>query len=75
MKNISPEDFIVAWQTSESIQACAATTGLSYDGCRQRAKRLRKAGVKLKMMTIRRSTTFDSLRVAQLNALAKKYQP
>lgn len=72
--DISPEDFVVAWQTSDSIEAVCRTTGLSYDGARQRAKRMRGAGVKLKHMVIRRRHAFDPFRVAQLNALARKYK-
>lgn len=72
--NPSPEDFVVIWTTSDTLDDVCKATGLTYDAVRQRAKRLRAAGVKLKYMANRRHTTYDPLRIAQLNSLVNKYK-
>lgn len=45
---VSNEDFVVAWQRGESIDAVAKALGCHVSGVRGRANRLRKAGVPLK---------------------------
>lgn len=48
MKEVSPRDFTVAWQTSESVEEVSKRTGLPKDVCSARASQLRKLGVNLK---------------------------
>lgn len=69
---VTPEDFVVAWMTSTSLEEVAQTTGLGKNACKQRAKRLRELGVKLKFMD-RHPRAYDRLRISQLNSLVNKY--
>lgn len=45
MLKVSHEDFIRAWQISESVIEVAERTGLTRAGCYHRASYLRKNGV------------------------------
>lgn len=44
---VSHEAFVKAWMSHSTIDEVAETTGLSYSGVTERAKRLRDAGVQL----------------------------
>jgi hypothetical protein len=45
---VAPEDFVKAWQKSESIAEVAEATGLALGSCSQKATLLRKNKVPLK---------------------------
>lgn len=69
---VSHEDFVVVWMTSKPVDDVVSETGMSKAAVKQRAQALRKAGVNLPRF--KRPTTLNTLRIAQLNSLVKKYQ-
>ena len=66
---ISPEEFIKAWQTSDSAIRAAEKTGMTYSGCTSRACWYRKRGIPLKTF---RQGRF-ALNVKSLTTLAKSF--
>lgn len=73
MARLSNADFVVAWTTSENLEEFCKTTGLTKESAKQRAKRLRTAGVRLKKMP-QHYDPLDKLKVAQLNSLVNKHE-
>ena len=65
---LSHEDFVVAWQSSESLAEAAKKTKTTPRAASMRAFNMRKAGVPLKVFK-RVGEKYD---VAGLTALAKK---
>lgn len=70
-KQVSAEDFVVAWATSNSLDEVCKTTGLNKPAVQQRAYALRKLGVKLPKLQPPKG--FTDLRIAQLNSLINKH--
>lgn len=52
----TPEDFVRAWQTSDSIKSVMEITGLSYTSVSRRVSDYRKKGINLKKMKHGRSS-------------------
>lgn len=72
VSTVSPEDFVVAWCTSQSLNEVAEATGMNKAAVQARAHGYRKVGINLPKF--RRGVTFDRLRIAQLNSLINKYK-
>ena len=68
-KNMKPEDFVIVWQTSESVDEVAARLGLRKTSCQQKATQMRRKGVPLKKMY--KSRRFSSEKWAALASLAR----
>lgn len=47
-RSVSPEEFVRAWQTSDSLAQVAERTGLKLETARARGRRFRKRGIPLK---------------------------
>jgi hypothetical protein len=48
---VSPEDFVVVWNTSKTVREVVERTGMSFPAVRTRARNYRKKGVKLTDLT------------------------
>ena len=55
--SVSPRDFVVAWQTGETIQEVAEATGMTETAASRRASSYRKRGVSLKLFRRGRGNT------------------
>ena len=70
-KQLTSEDFVVAWATANTLDEVVSATGMNKPAVQGRATILRKLGVKLPRLSAPRQ--YDSLRIAQLNSLISKY--
>lgn len=48
--DVTPEDFVRAWQTAKSVEDVAAILGCTVNAASQRARQYRRQGVKLRRM-------------------------
>ena len=55
--SVSPRDFVVAWQTSETVEQVASATGMTVTAASRRASSYRKRGVSLKLFRRGRGNT------------------
>lgn len=69
--DISLEDFVKLWQSSDSQAAVVKALGCSRGSVEHLASRLRKAGVQLKRMSPNPGRKIDAEDVAKLNELCK----
>ena len=67
---ISPEEFIKAWQTSQSHNEVAKKTGLKVAGLTSKSVYYRKKGIPLKFFSRGRGRSLDLPKLIQL---AKSY--
>lgn len=68
---VTSGDFVVAYVTSRTLDDVAESTGLSKSAVMNRARYLKKIGVKLPKLEDQRGKT--CLDVIELNNLVKKY--
>lgn len=68
---VDNRDFVVAYATAWTTDDVVKATGMSKAAISQRANYLRKKGVKLPKLSMRRPV--DNLEIAQLNSLIKKH--
>jgi transposase len=69
---VSPEDFVRAWQESQSLSEVARKTGLSISTVSARAQTYRRKGVRLKPFPRR---LYPPLDVAKLNNIIAEAGP
>jgi hypothetical protein len=55
--SVSPHDFVVAWQTGETVEDVAEATGMTVTAASRRASSYRKRGVSLKLFRRGRGST------------------
>jgi hypothetical protein len=73
MKNsVTPEEFILAWQTSETLEEVKAKTGMPGANCHTRANYYRRQGVTLKNLVSQPKVNWMAL--ADLAAQSLKEQ-
>lgn len=72
VSRISAEDFVIAYAGATCWDDVCAATGLTRGAAYQRYKKLVRHGVKLPQLG--RKPRFDETKVAELNALFKKYR-
>lgn len=73
MKKVSDEDFVVAYVTGGSMTGVVSALGMTPQGIRCRAKRLRKAGVLLPELKDMRGKYERGTDIQGLNELIKKH--
>ncbi len=59
--NVGQEDFVLAWQQSDSVAEAAAKLSMSSNSVRARASRYRGKGVNLKTMGPGRKLSVEAL--------------
>lgn len=72
MAQVDNRDFVVAWMTAKTIQDVAKALNINQAAARNKARYLRSKGVSLPKLHY--PLKDNSLEVAQLNSLVKKYQ-
>lgn len=72
-RNVSAEDFVVAWVTADTVRDVAIATGLTVAAVYSRSNSMRKHGVDLPQFKRPGRNLYTGKRVTELNALIRKY--
>jgi hypothetical protein len=67
--DVSPKQFVLAWQGSNSLKEVTSKTGIPESICSARAAQLRRIGVQLKQMPRGRTKGGNAPNVEELNKL------
>lgn len=73
-KHVSNHDFVVAWQSSSSLDEVSSKTALAKATIAARKSLLARLGVNLKPLGKVRARSKSSVNVVELNALAASLQ-
>ena len=68
---VDNREFVVAYSAAWTVEDVVKATGMSKPSIYARANYLRKKGVKLPKLSLKRPV--DNLEIAQLNSLVKKH--
>lgn len=72
--NVSPADFVIAWQQSKSSMECAELLGMSHSAVTSRANAYRKRGIPLQRFHRRDPLDVGALRDLAIHVLAGSNQ-